>query len=66
MDPNETLKDLRALLSGETVADNLHSLAVKYAEAEELFQALDEWLSKGNPPPTDWDICIKIKKPYRI
>lgn len=48
MDPNETLAALRRwkdhLFVGEHSEDH----------AKELFEALDEWLSKGGFLPRDW------------
>ena len=50
MDPNETLKQLRALLggdhSGDTSKVTFDELLTRVCEAEELWQALDDWLSK--------------------
>jgi len=58
MDPNETLSKLRALLGGDYTRDTtgvtFDDLLGFVCEAEELFQALDEWLSKGGFLPTDW------------
>lgn len=42
MDPNETLRQLRHAVEGES------------ADIFELFSALDGWLSKGGFLPTDW------------
>src|ERR1700751_2999954 len=44
MDPNETLKALRYLMQGNFVE----------SQTRELFEALDEWLSKGGFLPSDW------------
>ena len=62
MDPNETLKRLRLLLSTGYHARKLFSKETTYQqglfdhilECEELFQALDQWLSKGGFLPTSW------------
>lgn len=55
MDPNATLEELRNLASlaadqhgGDPDADYLA------ARMAELFQALDEWLSKGGFAPAAW------------
>jgi hypothetical protein len=55
MDPNETLRDIRANLR---LAESAPSLAVANQHREmamESFQALDEWLSKGGFKPQAWD-----------
>lgn len=73
MDPNETLRRLRALLGGDHSGyeqdklghsifhhgdkptkdlDDLHTMV---CEAEELFQALDDWLSKEGCLPEAWE-----------
>jgi hypothetical protein len=51
MDPNETLRRIRELRSQPVSdADYLDLLQ----EVMELYNALDEWLSKGGFPPDDW------------
>ena len=50
MDPNATLARLRDLL-GE------HDKPISVDEIDEvstLFEALDDWMSDGNFPPTAW------------
>lgn len=65
MDPNETLRQLRALTTqlslrvASVEARGMNSpvydeLAEGVAELSELFQALDEWLSRGGFPPEEW------------
>ncbi len=55
MDPNAKLKELRELAAaaiegeGQIEHDNAKRMA-------ELFQALDEWLSKRGLLPLDWRI----------
>lgn len=63
MDPNATLAEIRELLAtmntpwdtgNATYQENLEG---HYAAADELrlrVEALDEWLTKGGFPPTDW------------
>jgi len=65
MDPNETLKQLRALLGGDHggVDESLLSVDAQcylthLCGAEELWQALDQWLSKGGFLPIDWDAIL--------
>lgn len=49
MDPNTTLAELRELCS-ITGEEN-------YSERiAELFEALDQWLSRGGSLPTDWNV----------
>lgn len=48
MDPNETLRRLR-----DFVAEALEGKGFS-SEAAELFEALDQWLTKGGSPPDDW------------
>lgn len=47
MDPNETLRQLR----GELATDR----AFIGEPVKELFEALDEWLTKGGFLPTEWE-----------
>lgn len=66
MDPNETLRRLRALLGGDhsgveindsstrTMAEHFDDLLGMVCEAEELWQALDGWISTGGGIPEDW------------
>lgn len=56
MDPNANLTELRQLMSdAAAMAMNIDGpLADKITRAEELFSALDEWLSKGSFLPDDW------------
>lgn len=49
MDPNETLRMLR-----ERVADALNDRDYSPIRVAILFEALDEWLSKGGFLPDDW------------
>lgn len=57
MDPDETLRRLQDKAEWE-IQDSWHvPVSERLRNAEEmaeLFQALDEWLSKGGFPPTDW------------
>jgi len=49
MDPNETLRRIRAELDqAEWTSETIEHVA-------EHFQALDEWLSKGGSLPESWD-----------
>lgn len=50
MDPNATLRRLRELCA----LDNCHLFAVEIAD---LFEALDEWISKGGFLPEDWKVA---------
>lgn len=54
MDPNETLKQLRELLGRDNTPRSVTAKLCTLADAEELFQALDEWLSKGGFLPEEW------------
>lgn len=49
MDPNETLRQIRALY-----APGAERTDPDGAELSELVQALDEWLSRGGFPPEEW------------
>ena len=57
MDINETLKRLRALLGGDHSGEEDDDAATLdfVCEAEELFQALDQWLSGGGFLPKEWE-----------
>ena len=62
MDPEATLERLRALLGGDHSGfEELEQARGEWSdphsalcECEELFQALDGWLSKGGFKPKDW------------
>ena len=51
MDPNQTLKDLRALRAKIHADDSADEKAEEMAT---LFQALDEWLLAGGFLPRAW------------
>jgi hypothetical protein len=58
MDPNETLRQLRALVrqcrdSGQH-AEPGEGWAVQVHEVLDLFTDLDDWLTRGGFPPTAW------------
>jgi len=53
MDPNTTLTQLRSLLSGNCMVQPQQPTKWIY-RAEELFQALDQWLSNGGFLPDEW------------
>lgn len=62
MDPNETLKAIRAGLRLFMEEDYDYQgwdpqfvAATGYWNLAEQVHALDEWLSKGGFPPADWD-----------
>ena len=44
MDPDETLNQLREKMKGNFIE----------SETRELWEALDDWLSRGGFPPNDW------------
>lgn len=50
MDPNATLSELRQAIPNAVDGDNAESV-----RAAELFQALDDWLSRGGFLPEAWD-----------
>jgi len=57
MDPNETLKRLRELLGGESSCSAKADGGLRcddWSDVQELFQALDQWLSKGGFLPKAW------------
>jgi hypothetical protein len=61
MDINALLTELRQLLGKDWHPDHdksdaalLSELHEKFARAEELFQALDGWLTRGGFKPTEW------------
>ena len=49
MDPNETLAIIRNSFA-----------ATDYEAAEEAFEALDEWLSRGGFLPKEWYPAVKV------
>jgi hypothetical protein len=60
MDPNETLRLIRAAIKEMEATE---SQRVWKAHAEELVEyvtALDEWLCSGGFPPGDW---IQVRRP---
>lgn len=48
MDPNETLRQLRELGTHGSWWES------DWPKAQELFEALDEWLSRGSALPDTW------------
>lgn len=50
MDPNEALQELREIIEQGIDIDSADRV-------EELFQALDEWLSTGGFFPYAWEAC---------
>ena len=66
MDPNEALRQLRALAAkvitsvdayeglDEADEEELEEMALAGESLASQFQALDEWLSKGGFLPADW------------
>ena len=54
MDPNATLAELRLAATGYWTVppDDVEAAALHVVE---LFEALDEWLSKGGFLPTVWE-----------
>lgn len=50
MDPNTTLEELRELAREWFDSDNDHA-----AQASDLFNALDGWLSRGGFLPKAWE-----------
>lgn len=53
MDPNEALKELRMLMAHIRTDPEEEPLAED--EAADLFDALDDWLSRGGFLPNDWN-----------
>lgn len=49
MDPNEALKRLRLMMDWDWSEDDMD-------EVKELFNGLDEWISKGGFLPTSWNV----------
>ena len=59
MDPNATLQALRELLGGDhsgsdRPASDPEETILLLCQAEELWQALDQWLSRGGFLPEEW------------
>lgn len=57
MDPNETLKELRQIVN-----DKQRIVVDDYIRMRELFQALDQWLTRGGFPPGDWIKVHNLRK----
>mgnify|MGYP007011099275 CR=1 FL=1 len=56
MDPNETLAELRELVTLQRKGKVHPDKADYYVRmVSDLVEALDEWLSKGGFMPEDWD-----------
>ncbi len=51
MDPNETLKTIRALIAAW---DTRTLTSLETDQALEAISVLDTWMSKGGFPPEDW------------
>lgn len=59
MDPNAALLELRRIVSGEAYPSRDEDGAFYDAQGQamrmaELFEGLDEWLSRGGFLPEDW------------
>lgn len=55
MDPNATLKNLRAALDKISLAVPLSEFGDDIEDALTAFDALDEWLKSGGFLPEDWN-----------
>lgn len=51
MDPNETLRELRAAMELRDSVDNTDAWSTR---PQDLFRALDRWLSNGGFLPVGW------------
>lgn len=54
MDPNAALKEMREIASTNLDLWNDNEIVVKFVQLVELFEGLDQWLSKGGHLPDDW------------
>lgn len=58
MDPDELLKEIRALQPfDDTIAEEDARAMLRDLHAK--FEALDDWLSKGGRLPQDWFLSIR-------
>jgi len=62
MDPNTTLSELRSLLGRNTRGYETCDSMEDHYKAEELFQALDQWLLKAGALPTDWSEAQRTRE----
>ena len=53
MDPNTALNELRTLLGQAIEGDTMDPSDV--TRAAELFEGLDNWITRGGFLPSDWD-----------
>lgn len=63
MDPNETLRMLHAAFLRLDASPDGFALAECAAQVSELFESLDEWLSKGGFLPDAWDHSARQAEP---
>jgi hypothetical protein len=54
MDPNETLRQLRKAFADMDNATDRDDFEIATREAQDLFEALDNWLTRGGFVPRDW------------
>lgn len=54
MDPNETLRQLREMVTEILDEGSEDDSTEREDEFAQLFQALDEWVSKGGFLPRNW------------
>ena len=57
MDPNQALKDIRAMvayLTGPNANPDSEAFAEQATALANTIEGLDEWLSRGGFKPSDW------------
>lgn len=63
MDPNETLRQIRAHIKAMNEADEKEDAAAYAFAAMQLaesVEAMDEWLSKGGFLPEEWELVPEV------
>jgi hypothetical protein len=54
MDPDETLRRLRALVAAHRMAEGDQTCRVVRRQLDELVEAIDGWLDRAGFPPARW------------
>jgi hypothetical protein len=54
MDPDATLREIRAAIQRGNEAETTENATAAYEHVAELFTALDEWMSRGGFAPWAW------------
>lgn len=69
MDPEQALSELRELAKATLADDSADDLPEKATQLAELFDGLDQWLSRGGFMPKEWapkPVCRCTREARRL